>query len=36
MGVGKYEAGAHFVNDHVVNVMRPNHDKDDPSSSTTT
>jgi hypothetical protein len=35
-GVGKYEAGAHFVNDHVVNVMRPNHDKDDPSSSTTT
>jgi hypothetical protein len=30
IGVGKYEAGAQFLNEHFVNPMRPNHDKDDP------
>ncbi|CAF0777519.1 unnamed protein product [Adineta steineri] len=28
-GISKYEAGAHFISDHVVNPMRPHHDKDD-------
>ncbi|CAF1526061.1 unnamed protein product, partial [Adineta steineri] len=27
--ISKYEAGAHFIGDHVVNPMRPQHDKDD-------
>lgn len=39
MGVDKYEAGAHFINEHVVNPMRLNHEKDDlspPPPTTTT
>ncbi|CAF0976033.1 unnamed protein product [Rotaria sordida] len=35
-GIGKYEAGAHFINKHVVNPMRRNHDKDNPPDSTAT
>jgi hypothetical protein len=33
MGVGKYETGAHFLNDHVVDAMRKDHDKNDSSST---
>jgi hypothetical protein len=36
VGVGKYESGAHFISEHVVNPMRPDHDKKDPPTSTTT
>jgi hypothetical protein len=36
MGVGKYESGAHFISDHVVDPMRKDHDKHDSSSSTKT
>jgi len=32
IGVGKYEAGAHFINEHVVNPMRPNHEQNEPST----
>jgi hypothetical protein len=35
-GVTKYEAGAHFLNEHLVNPMRPHDDKDNPPPSTTT
>jgi len=35
-GIGKYEAGAHFLSEHFVNPMRSNHDKDDPPASTST
>jgi len=35
-GVSKYEAGAHFINEHFVNPMRSNHDKDDSLPSTPT
>jgi hypothetical protein len=33
IGVGKYEAGAHFLNKHVVNPMRKDHDKIDSSTT---
>jgi len=33
IGVGKYEAGAHFLNKHVVNPMRKDHDKTDSSTT---
>jgi hypothetical protein len=36
IGVDKYEAGAHFINEHFVNPMRSNHDKDDPAGPTPT
>ena len=28
-GIGKYEAGAHFLNEHLINPMREKHEKDD-------
>ncbi|UJR22925.1 hypothetical protein I4U23_025953 [Adineta vaga] len=33
IGVSKYETGAKFLNDHVVDPMRPKHDQEDSSSS---
>ena len=30
-GIGKYEAGAHFFNEHLINPMREKHEKDDDS-----
>ena len=33
VGVGKYETGAHFVSDHVVDAMRKDYDKDKSSTS---
>ena len=35
VGVGKYESGAHFLGDHVVNPMRKDHDKTDDSLTKT-
>jgi hypothetical protein len=29
-GIGKYEAGAHFINEHVVNPMRSHHEQGEP------
>lgn len=28
-GIGKYEAGAHFLNEHLINPMREKHENDD-------
>jgi hypothetical protein len=33
IGVGKYETGAHFLSDHVVDPMRKDHDKADSSTT---
>ncbi len=33
IGVGKYETGAHFLSDHVVDPMRKDHDKGDSSTT---
>ncbi|CAF2610495.1 unnamed protein product [Rotaria sp. Silwood2] len=30
MGVDKYEVGGHFIDRHMLNPMRTNHDKDNP------
>lgn len=32
IGVGKYETGAHFLSDHVVDPMRKDHEKTDEST----
>ncbi len=34
IGVGKYESGAHFLGEHVVDPMRKDHDKRDSSAKT--